>query len=187
MNRLILLNRRTKLLVGFLTVWPLIWVLFFIVFAFIFFFLTSDESIFDTYFPIVALFHALTIILSWIILIYYILYLVKTNCVSGDKRVMWILFSYFSRSSHNWFFGSFISGLINGMMASWLYRTERSYPGHVCGASDCLYSHPRLPWPTHLPPPLGRYPPGCTNSLRYVYLSITLLSAMCGVAPSSGR
>ncbi len=89
------LSKPKKLFLLFLTIWPIIWVLIFSVAVWSIAMSSSDDELFDSYFPVIALFHFLTIFLYFVLTAYYIWYVVKTVRVSPDSRILWILLFFF--------------------------------------------------------------------------------------------
>jgi|GEM_PF-575822 hypothetical protein len=95
------LSRRKKLFLLFLTIWPIIWAVIVLAFVVSITISASDEDSFDSYLPIFAVSHFLTIFLYFAVAAFYIWYAVKTVRVKPDSRIIWVLlFIFFPPFSH---------------------------------------------------------------------------------------
>jgi len=101
-----LLTRSQKILVGLATLWPPLY--FCLFFAFIFISLSSifvgalsgSESELPFlapfgFLPLVFLFHILTILIIWGLIIFYIIYITKNDRIPKDKKTLWIILTIF--------------------------------------------------------------------------------------------
>ena len=90
--------RKVWLLIG--SLWPILYIILFVTFTFSLFFLfipqggeTPPPS--PAWIAVVFPLHFLTIILIWVLMIFYIIHVVKNQRLSKDQRVLWILLFVF--------------------------------------------------------------------------------------------
>lgn len=90
-------SRATTVLIGVLTVWPIVYMILF--FGFIAFSFTSARSGNDSAFP--ALFayilplHLLTILLMFALMAVYIVHAYRSDRIPNDRRILWVIILIF--------------------------------------------------------------------------------------------
>jgi hypothetical protein len=88
------LSKKTIVAVGVLTALPLLYFAFFILSMFFFVFLFvgrhgSDSGALPLGFAVFFLLHVCAILLSFVLIAFYIVHLFRTNVVPNDKKALW--------------------------------------------------------------------------------------------------
>lgn len=88
------MNKSNKILLGILTIWPILYILFFMFFVFssmVFTISESDPSIFMGGFAFVFLFHFITIVLALGLTVFYAINIFRNDRVESDKKPLWLI------------------------------------------------------------------------------------------------
>lgn len=89
-----MISQSTKLLLGAVTIWPIIYIVMFMFYVFSMFGSMQaggDPSIMATTFPVIFGLHFLTIILSLGMMVYYIVHAIKDEELTSDYKIIWVL------------------------------------------------------------------------------------------------
>jgi len=81
------LSKSRRILLGILSIWPLVYIILFIIYAMVISEITSS----NIPFIIMILLHILTILLSWALIIFYIVHALRTIKPPDDMRIIWVI------------------------------------------------------------------------------------------------
>ena len=118
-------NRPISLLIGIVTLWPLVYFVLFLASGFLDVSSGTAQDampIFGTFKTMMTL-HLATMGLMLLLMIFYIVHAFKNLALTSDKRLHWVIVL---------FFGSFVAGIIHWFHYVWRHPQELSgEPGSV--------------------------------------------------------
>jgi len=81
------LSKSQKIILGILSIWPLVYIVFFVIYAFVISELTSS----NVPFIILIVLHVLTILLIWAMIIFNIIHVLRTIKPPNELRIVWVI------------------------------------------------------------------------------------------------
>lgn len=90
------MTKNKKILLGILSIWPAVWFLIFFAFVISTFLFVLKQNFFGfIMFPIIFLFHFLTIVIIIGLLIYYIIHISNNKSLDQQMKAVWIVVIFF--------------------------------------------------------------------------------------------